>query len=78
MIIDNLKTVLDQNQNKNSLYLRNLLKEQLQFYLLNYIYTSQYGDTFIFKGGTCLRVCFDLPRLSEDLDFDVEDFSDFN
>jgi len=23
-------------------------------------------------------VCFDLPRLSEDLDFDVEDFSDFN
>src|SRR3989344_6788155 len=78
MIIDNLKTVLDQNQNKNSLYLRNLLKEQLQFYLLNYIYTSQYGDTFIFKGGTCLRVCFDLPRLSEDLDFDVENFSDFN
>lgn len=78
MIVDNLKIVLDKNNDRNSLYLRNLLKEQLQNYLLNYIYNSQYGEKFIFKGGTCLRVCFDLPRLSEDLDFDVEDFSDFN
>lgn len=78
MIVDNLKIVLDKNNDRNSLYLRNLLKEQLQNYLLNYIYNSQYSEKFIFKGGTCLRVCFDLPRLSEDLDFDVEDFSDFN
>ena len=78
MIVDNLKIVLDKNNDKNSLYLRNLLKEQLQNYLLNYIYNSQYGEKFIFKGGTCLRFCFELPRLSEDLDFDVDGFSDFN
>lgn len=78
MIINNLKIVLDKNNDKNSLYLRNLLKEQLQNYLLNYIYNSQYGEKFIFKGGTVLRFCFDSPRLSEDLDFDVEGFSDFN
>lgn len=78
MIIDNLKNVIDKNNDKNSLYLRNLLKEQLQNYLLNYIYNSEYGEKFIFKGGTCLRFCFELPRLSEDLDFDVEDFIDFS
>lgn len=78
MILDNLKIALDKNNDKNSLYVRNLLKEQLQNYLLNYIYNSQYGKKFIFKGGTCLRFCFELPRLSEDLDFDVEGFTDFN
>lgn len=30
------------------------------------------------KGGTCLRLCFDLPRLSEDLDFDIEDYEKFD
>lgn len=78
MIIDNFKKIIDKNNDNTSLYLRNLLKEQLQNYLLNYIYNSEYGEKFIFKGGTCLRFCFELPRLSEDLDFDVEDFSDFN
>lgn len=78
MILDNLKRILDENSGKNSLYLRNLLKEQLQNYLLNYVYNSKYGEKFLFKGGTCLRFCFDLPRLSEDLDFDVEDFDGFN
>lgn len=46
--------------------------------VLNYIYNSQYGDKFLFKGGTSLRFCFDLPRLSEDLDFDVEDYENFD
>jgi len=34
----------------------------------------------IFTGGSCLRICFDLPRLSEDLDFDLkkEDWEVFN
>lgn len=78
MIIEELKLVFDKNKDKNSLYLRNLLKEQLQYYVLNFIYNSFYADKFLFKGGTCLRFCFDLPRLSEDLDFDVKDFSSFN
>lgn len=78
MILSRLKAVYDQNQNKNSLLLRNLLKEQLQYFLLNFIYNSSYADNFLFKGGTCLRFCFDLPRLSEDLDFDVKSFKDFS
>lgn len=78
MIISNLKHVLEQNRNQNYLFLRNLLKEQLQFYVLNFVYNSAYGKKFLFKGGTALRFCFDLPRLSEDLDFDVDDFPKFD
>lgn len=78
MIPQTLKLVFEQNQDKNPLFVRNLLKEQLQSYVLNFIYNSAYGENFIFKGGTCLRFCFDFPRLSEDLDFDVKDFSRFD
>jgi len=27
----------------------------------------------VFKGGSCLRICYELPRLSEDLDFDYDE-----
>lgn len=78
MIIESLKSVVLQNKNgTDQMFLRNLLKEALQFYVLNFVYTSVYGGKLLFKGGTCLRVCFDLPRLSEDLDFDIKDFNSF-
>ncbi len=52
-------------------YIRNVLKEYLQAYVLFYIYTSpQYKQQLIFTGGTCLRHFYDLQRLSEDIDFD--------
>src|SRR3989344_6377643 len=44
-----------------------LEKEYLQYIFLNSI--SKYGDSIIFKGGTCLRLCYGLERASEDLDF---------
>ncbi len=69
MIIQGLQKVFDENNDKDLLYVRNLLKEFLQNYILNYVYNSEYGDELIFTGGTCLRFCYGLPRLSEDLDF---------
>ena len=36
------------------------------------------AENLIFKGGTCLRIFFDLPRLSEDLDFDWSGSSRFD
>jgi predicted nucleotidyltransferase component of viral defense system len=42
-------------------------KEYLQYIFLNAI--SKHTENFIFKGGTCLRICFGLERASEDLDF---------
>lgn len=78
MLTDDLKTIVDRNRGVDPLYLRNLLKEILQIYTLNFVYTSVYADSFLFKGGTCLRFCFDLPRLSEDLDFNIKNFADFS
>ena len=42
-------------------------KEYLQYIFLNAI--SKQSDNFVFKGGTCLRICYGLERASEDLDF---------
>lgn len=52
--------------------IRNLLKESLQFYVLDYIYNSTLGQSLIFTGGSALRICYGLNRLSEDLDFDLD------
>lgn len=61
----------EEKKGSSSMYIRNALKEFLQAYVLYYIYTQKkYNKNLIFTGGTCLRHFFDLPRLSEDLDFD--------
>jgi hypothetical protein len=52
-------------------FLRNLLKDALQLLTLEYIYNSKWSN-LIFKGGSCLRICHGLNRLSEDLDLDYE------
>lgn len=53
---------------KTSLYYEE--KEYLQYVFLNAI--SKYSENFVFKGGTCLRVCYGLERASEDLDFNAD------
>ncbi len=70
MITDKLKSILENNRLKNRLFLRNLLKEPLQDYVLNFIYNDPKYKALTFTGGTCLRKIYGLPRLSEDLDFD--------
>jgi len=73
MIVDELKAIVSQSRSvKNREYIRNLLKEVIQLYVLNFIYTSFSYKNLIFTGGTCLRRLYNLPRLSEDLDFDTE------
>ena len=54
----------------NKYYQRNLIKEKLQDNILNFVYNSKKYNKLIFTGGTCLRKLYNLPRLSEDLDFD--------
>lgn len=51
--------------------IRNFLKEYLQYPVLEFIYNDPRYKKFIFTGGSCLRICFGAPRLSEDLDFDL-------
>jgi predicted nucleotidyltransferase component of viral defense system len=72
----NLKTEftsqINKLSNKNPAYVRNIMKEVLQDFTLNYVYNSKYNQ-LIFTGGTCLRKVYGLDRLSEDLDFDFID-----
>lgn len=58
----------------------NVLKEYLQYPVLNFLYKNAKYRNFVFIGGSCLRICHDLPRLSEDLDFDLDkkEFKDLN
>ena len=51
------------------LFKRNLLKEYLQVLVLSLIYSKPQYQSLLFYGGSCLRHCFGLERLSEDLDF---------
>lgn len=78
MFLPKLKQIYLENKEKNKLYVRSLLKEAVQYYVLNFIFTGNWGKILLFKGGTALRFCFKLPRLSEDLDFDIEANSDFD
>ncbi len=50
---------------------RNALKEELQYYVLNFIYHHPQYDNWIMYGGSALRICHDLDRMSVDLDFEI-------
>ena len=50
---------------------RNVLKEELQFYVLNFIYHHPKYSNWTMYGGSALRICHDLNRMSVDLDFEV-------
>jgi len=49
--------------------IKNSLKEELQYYILGYIYNSKKYSQLIMYGGSLLRIAYQLPRMSEDLDF---------
>jgi predicted nucleotidyltransferase component of viral defense system len=71
MILENsVQKIITDNTDKNPLYLRNLIKEELQNYILNFVYANKEYNNLIFTGGTCLRKVYGINRLSEDLDFD--------
>lgn len=50
----------------------NLIREYLQVRVLNLTFQSRFGACLSFMGGTCLRICYDLKRYSEDLDFALD------
>ena len=49
---------------------KNILREYLQYKILDIIYDSKYADRLIFMGGTAIRIIHGSSRFSEDLDFD--------
>ena len=49
---------------------KNLLREYLQYKILEAITESPLAGKFTFMGGTCIHIVHGSPRFSEDLDFD--------
>ncbi len=49
---------------------KNILREYLQYKILEIIFNSEFASKLAFLGGTALRIIYDNNRFSEDLDFD--------
>lgn len=49
---------------------KNILREYLQYKILEIIFNSKIGQKLVFLGGTNLRIVHGNSRFSEDLDFD--------
>ncbi|MDD3480722.1 MAG: nucleotidyl transferase AbiEii/AbiGii toxin family protein [Patescibacteria group bacterium] len=49
---------------------RGILREYLQYKILEIIFNSKYAGKLSFLGGTALRIVYGNTRFSEDLDFD--------
>jgi len=62
------------------IYERFIIREYLQYRILEIIFESSFADKLAFLGGTCLRIVHGNNRFSEDLDFDNFHLSmgDFN
>jgi len=54
---------------------RYLLREYLQYKILDAIFGSRYGQKLVFMGGTAIHIVHGLSRFSEDLDFDNKGLS---
>ncbi|MBI4235334.1 nucleotidyl transferase AbiEii/AbiGii toxin family protein [Candidatus Peregrinibacteria bacterium] len=69
-----LKTIITESRKKGvgDNAVLNIIREYLQVLILKAIYQSKYGRSLSFMGGTCLRICHDLKRYSEDLDFALD------
>lgn len=73
MLIQTLQKKIQELKAKNLTndVIKNYLKEHLQLMILEFLYGQKKYQNLIFTGGTCLRFCYGLNRLSEDLDFDT-------
>jgi len=49
---------------------KSLLREYLQYKILNIIFSGKYSQKISFLGGTAIKICYASQRFSEDLDFD--------
>lgn len=54
---------------------QNIAREYCQHLFLSYLYKKNESEKILFKGGTALRIVFNSPRFSEDLDFSAYSLS---
>jgi predicted nucleotidyltransferase component of viral defense system len=71
----NLKQIESFYPENLRIHKRNLLREYLQYVILDIVYNSQYGSRLVFMGGTAIHIIHGNRRFSEDLDFDNKGLS---
>lgn len=54
---------------KLQISLEQVVREEYEILILKEIFESEFGVGLVFKGGTVLRLAYNSPRFSEDLDF---------
>ncbi|MBD3272497.1 MAG: hypothetical protein GF384_08200, partial [Elusimicrobia bacterium] len=54
---------------------RAIVREYIQTIILKALFNTKFGHKIFFMGGTALRFAYDLPRFSEDLDFNAKNVS---
>jgi len=54
---------------------RHILKESIQYQILDFLSTSRYARSLCLIGGTNLKLIHGIDRFSEDLDFDIKSFT---
>lgn len=63
------KKIIEDQAIKNQTRPENIAREYLQHLFLRYFYQERASENILFKGGTALRLIYQSPRFSEDLDF---------
>jgi predicted nucleotidyltransferase component of viral defense system len=53
---------------------KQVFREEQQKTILTCFSQKGYFDTIVFQGGTALRLCYENPRFSEDLDFTLKKY----
>lgn len=66
----NLTQIIESYPSSLKGFTRNLLREYLQYKILDLIFSSSHSSKMVFMGGTSLRIVHNNNRFSEDLDFD--------
>jgi len=71
----NLQEIISTYPNILQAEKRQILREYLQYKILNYIFNRKHSNKLCFIGWTCLRLIYWNKRFSEDLDFDNKNLS---
>ena len=65
------KQLADNLQKNLGISQEQIVREEYEMIILKQLFESELGKSFVFKGGTALRLAYGSPRFSEDLDFSV-------
>lgn len=65
------KQLVDNLENKLGISQEQIVREEYELIILKSLFESKWGSSFVFKGGTALRLAYGSARFSEDLDFSV-------